>query len=341
MQVSINAFLRNPPISGRSHQQLYGEFLEMMEYADQNGVVRVSLAEHHFEDDGYLPSQFVMAGAIAARTTRIEIWFGIMVLPLHHPLSVAEDGAVLDCLSGGRFTLGVAGGYHHKEFDGFGVPRNERAARMDESLDIIRRCWEDEGPFDYDGRFWKLKGIKVRPRPVQQPRPKIMLGGNSEAAARRAARYADGFMPVGARWLTPYRDEMLKLGKDPGPELPRAPEPHPFHLHVARDPERAWDAIAPHALHEWNAYAKYNDDDPNMMFFTAPNADILKERGIYRVMTPEECAEFLLRQRQALGDYASLNLRPTMGGMPAELGQECLELVVNEVLPRVRDADVG
>ena len=85
MQVSINAFLRNPPISGRSHQQLYGEFLEMMEYADQNGVVRVSLAEHHFEDDGYLPSQFVMAGAIAARTTRIEIWFGIMVLPLHHP----------------------------------------------------------------------------------------------------------------------------------------------------------------------------------------------------------------------------------------------------------------
>ena len=139
----------------------------------------------------------------------------------------------------------------------------------------------------------------------------------------------------------PYRDEMVKLGKDPGPELPRAPEPHPFHLHVARDPERAWDAIAPHALHEWNAYAKYNDDDPNMMFFTAPNADILKERGIYRVMTPEECAEFLLRQQQALGDYASLNLRPTMGGMPAELGQECLELVVNEVLPRVRDADVG
>ena len=217
MQVSINAFLRNPPISGRSHAQLYGEFLEMMEYADQNGVVRVSLAEHHFEDDGYLPSQFVMAGAIAARTKHIEIWFGIMVLPLHHPLSVAEDGAVLDCLSGGRFTLGVAGGYHRKEFDGFGVPRNERAARMDESLDIIRRCWEDEGPFDYDGRFWKLKGIKVRPRPVQQPRPKIMLGGNSEAAARRAARYADGFMPVGAKWWAPYRDEMVKLGKDPGP----------------------------------------------------------------------------------------------------------------------------
>ena len=67
----------------------------------------------------------------------------------------------------------------------------------------------------------------------------------------------------------------------------------------------------------------------------------MKERGIYRVMTPEECAEFLLRQRQVLGDYASLNLRPTMGGMPAEFGQECLELVVNEVLPRVRDADVG
>ena len=126
MQVSINAFLRNPPISGRSHQQLYGEFLEMMEYADQNGIARVALAEHHFEDDGYLPSQFVMAGAIAARTKRMEIWFAIMVLPLHHPLSVAEDGAVLDCLSGGRFTLGVAGGYHHKEFDGFGVPRNER-----------------------------------------------------------------------------------------------------------------------------------------------------------------------------------------------------------------------
>ena len=341
MQIEISAFLRNPPISERSHQQLYGEFLEMLEYADQHGMNKVSLAEHHFEDDGYLPSQFVMAGAIAARTKQIQIWFGIMVLPLHHPLSVAEDGAVLDCISGGRFTLGVAGGYHRKEFDGFGIPRNERGARMDEALDIIRRCWDDEGPFDYDGRFWKLKGIKVRPRPVQKPRPKIMLGGNSEAAARRAARYADGFMPVGARWWPAYREEMTRLGKDPGPVAPQAPERPPFHLHVARDPERAWDAIAPHALHEWNAYAKYNDDDPNMTFFVAPSPDVLKERGIYKVMTPEECAEFLLRQRQVLGDRATLRLRPTMGGMPAELGRECLELVANEIMPRLKDAEAG
>ena len=338
MQIEINAFLRNPSFSGRSHQQLYGEFLEMMEYADQNGMTGVSLAEHHFEDDGYLPSQFVMAGAIAARTKKIQIRFGIMVLPLHHPVSVAEDGAVLDCLSEGRFTLGGAGGYHRKEFEGVGIPRNERGDRMDEALDIIRKCWEDEGPFDYEGQFWQLKGIKVRPRPVQEPRPKIILGGNSEAAARRAARYADGFMPVSGRWWDAYRQEMKRLDKDPGPAPIEPAEPHPFHLHVARDPERAWAVIAPHALHEWNAYAKYNDDDPNMMFFLAPNADILKDQGIYRVMTPEECTEFLLRQRQALGDHASLRLRPTMGGMPAELGQECLELVANEVMPRLRDA---
>ncbi|MBI2867676.1 MAG: LLM class flavin-dependent oxidoreductase, partial [Chloroflexi bacterium] len=114
--------LRNPPQWRQPFDRFYAQFLDQVAWLDAHGFDRVSLSEHHFVEDGYLPSPFTMAAAIAARTKRIRIHLSIVVLPLKHPVQVAEDAAVVDILSGGRLDLAVAGGYRNDEFEGYGIP---------------------------------------------------------------------------------------------------------------------------------------------------------------------------------------------------------------------------
>lgn len=131
---------RKPSFDERSYNHYYAEALEEVAEADRLGFDTVWMSEHHFSGDGFLPSPLVMAAAIAARTRRIRIGTSIMVLPLHHPLRVAEDAAVVDLISGGRLILGVAAGYTEAEFAGFGIDRKQRASRLEEGVDIIRQA---------------------------------------------------------------------------------------------------------------------------------------------------------------------------------------------------------
>ncbi len=106
------------------------------------GFTDVWLSEHHFVDDGYLPSPLVVAAAIAARTTSMGIGTNVLLLPMHHPLRVAEDAAVVDLVSGGRFTLGVGQGYVQHEFEALGFNRKNRPSLFEEGVEVVRRAWE-------------------------------------------------------------------------------------------------------------------------------------------------------------------------------------------------------
>lgn len=337
MQFNLRYDLRNPPQWRRPFDQYYAQFLDQVAWADQHGFTRLTLSEHHFVEDGYVPSLFVVASAIAARTKRMRIMLNLVLLPLKHPVQVAEDAALVDIISGGRLDLVLGAGYRRSEFEGYGIPRSERPSRMEEGIEIIRRCWEEE-VFSFEGRHWRLRNVRMTPKPVQKPRPKIIMGGNSAAAARRAARIADAFFPVHPRWMKDYRDERVRLGKDPGPEppplaadVPRAP----LFLHVSRDPEAAWPRIAPHALYEMNEYGRYAvADDPGIPYRPVADADTLRANGTYQVLTPEQTVALGKRVEQAMGPATGLTFHPLMGGMPYELGQECLDLVVREVMPR-------
>src|SRR6516225_8988280 len=120
---------RNPPNSGRSFTDLYRDCLEQVEIAESLGFDSIWLTEHHFTDDGYLPSMLPAAAAIAARTRRVTIGTFVLLAPFQHPLKLAEDAAVVDVISNGRLRLGLGQGYRQEEFDGFGVPRAERLGR--------------------------------------------------------------------------------------------------------------------------------------------------------------------------------------------------------------------
>ena len=336
MRFDLSFDLRNPPWSGKPFERFYADFLDLAAWADGQGFDRIGLSEHHFVEDGYLPSPFVAAGAVAARTKKMRISISLVLLPLKHPVQTAEDGALVDIISGGRLELMVGAGYRNEEYEGYGISIKTRPGRMEEGVEIIKKCWADE-TFGHEGRYWTLKNVNVMPKPVQKPRPPIIMGGASPASARRAARIADGYSPVSARLMEFYREELRAQGKDPGPIPPAdVPRPPRNFLHVAKDPEAAWKIVGPHAMHTANSYAEFAGSLRHGPFQAVENPDNLRGKGTDEVMTPEQVVELGKGMEAADPAGAVLSFRPLMGGMPVEEGRRCLELVVSEVMPHFR-----
>ena len=305
---------RNPAFAGVDLADRYRALLEMCEWADGRGAMFVGLSEHHGSDDDYLPSPLVMAAAIAARTTKVRIGINALIAPFYDPLRLAEDAAVVDRLSGGRLNLTLAGGYVKDEFEMFGVALSERPARVREAVATLKAAWTGE-PFEFRGRT-----VKVRPTPSQPGGPAIVLGGTSEAAARRAARIADGFIPSEPACWEFYRDECRKLGKpDPGPGMTG----HGDVVVLAEDPEAAWPELAPYFLHETNAYGAWQAAaNVEATYKAQQGIDELRAGGQYRILTPDAYKAEL----DAAGGLAFAALHPMVGGIPPELAWRHLRL---------------
>ncbi|MGH7800123.1 MAG: LLM class flavin-dependent oxidoreductase [Thermodesulfobacteriota bacterium] len=178
--------LQSPPHNPIPHKQLYAEMLEQVSLAEELGFDSAWLTEHHFIDDGYCTSLLITAPAIAARTRKILIGTGVLLLPLHNPIKLAEDAAVVDIISGGRLILGLGLGYRQEKFDGFGVSLKDRKGCMEEGIEILKKSWKGEA-FSFEGRHYEIKNLNVTPKPVQQPIP-IWIGAYQEPAIRRVAR---------------------------------------------------------------------------------------------------------------------------------------------------------
>ena len=140
---------------------------------------------------GGLPAALPVCAAAAAATHRLRIATGLLALPLHHPLRIAEDAATLDALSAGRFELGVGLGAEREAFDGFGLDQRERALRFEEALEVVRRGWAD-GPVRFRGRHFRCDEIEVYPKPLQTGGPPLWLGARGPDALERAAQLGCG-----------------------------------------------------------------------------------------------------------------------------------------------------
>ena len=321
MVMLMLAYDMRAPEFGAPAAELYAAALDQCEWADRLGFDQVSFMEHHGSPDGYLPSPIVMAAAAAGRTRRILIGIGVMLLPLYHPLRAAEDLAVLDLASGGRLRLTVGAGYRPTEFEQFGLEMKKRPSLMERGVETLKQAWTGE-PFEYEGRT-----VRIRPRPAQQPRPQINMGGSSPAAAQRAARIADGYRPVAPAMFEDYRQALAALDKP-------VPEPLPlrdyyFFLHVTEDPDRDWPKIAPHVLHENNSYASWLEGVPDPPYGHLDDADELRKSGAVRIVTPAQCVAMAKSE-------GFLAFKPIAGGLDPALSWESLNLFEREVLPRIR-----
>jgi alkanesulfonate monooxygenase SsuD/methylene tetrahydromethanopterin reductase-like flavin-dependent oxidoreductase (luciferase family) len=326
------------PAFGADISALYRACIEQCEAADGWGFERVFLAEHHGSEDRYCPSPVSVAAAVAARTSRLRLSPAAFIAPLHHPLRIAEELAVLDLLSDGRVDVILGAGYVEAEFAMFGADLTQRGAVMSEVIAVLKQAWTGE-PFEFRGQR-----VRVTPRPVQAPRPDIYLGGMSRPAALRAAREADGFWPINPKLTEIYLEERKRLGLPEGVAAPDGYAVDPFRsprfVLVSEDPERDWERILPHALHETNEYARMLTDAPGASQKNLPagftagalSAQDIRDGGTYMVVTPEECVEMYRPLAKASG---MITLHPLLAGLDPELSWSSLTLFAERVMPEL------
>ena len=185
--------IRIPLVVDPNAPDRYHQVHSLCELAEQAGFDFVSLTHHSFTEECETSAPFVFLAAIAARTKKIRLSTIVFVLPLHHPVAVAEQVAMLDRVSNGRAVMGVGIGYRDYEFKGFGVSPRDRGARADEALTAIRSAWRT-GTYGFEGKHFRIPELPVIPMPVQKPHPPIWVGGLSDPALRRAARLGDGWI---------------------------------------------------------------------------------------------------------------------------------------------------
>jgi alkanesulfonate monooxygenase SsuD/methylene tetrahydromethanopterin reductase-like flavin-dependent oxidoreductase (luciferase family) len=319
---------RRHPDSDVPMTDIYQQTIDQAVLADQLGFDHVWFTEHHFLPDGYLPSFQPMAGAIAARTERIRISTDIALLPLYHPVRLAEDLAVLDNISGGRMELGIGMGYVPSEFAAFGVPLKNRVSMTEEAIDILRLAWSDQ-PATYEGRRYRLDDVDVHPKPVQVGGPPLWIAAMSEAGAQRAARFGTNLLPQGKRSevLDPWREAVAANGNDPNNHrvgIIRS-------VYVTDDRERDWPTIRRAERYRMSIYTKFMAETPDDYGWGDP--DGIPQNVI--VGTPEECVAELSSFIDEFGitDIASSGLPP---GVDEDFASRNVERIATEVLPALR-----
>jgi alkanesulfonate monooxygenase SsuD/methylene tetrahydromethanopterin reductase-like flavin-dependent oxidoreductase (luciferase family) len=319
--------LRSPAGGGAERAALYRTALDQAAWCEEHDFDMLVLSEHHGVEDGYLPSPLVLASAMAARTSTIPLMVSALLVPLHDPVRLAEDIAVLDLISGGRAQYTAGLGYRREEYEQAGLDWSERGARMEHCLRTLFQAWTGE-PFEHEGRT-----VQVTPTPLSSPRPMMFYGGGSKAAARRAARFD---MPLFAQHGDPavpeaYQAERAALGLPPGLAL-APPQEGPGTIFVSVDPERTWDRIGSHLLYEATVYHSWQQGVTSAVHDSSSTVEEMRAAGVYAVMTPDECVDYADR----IGPFDPVTTHPLCGGIPPEVSWEHLELLGTQVIPRVK-----
>jgi alkanesulfonate monooxygenase SsuD/methylene tetrahydromethanopterin reductase-like flavin-dependent oxidoreductase (luciferase family) len=308
------------------------ELITQTELAKEAGFDLISIGEHHFtDDDQYLLNEAGLSH-IAQHVGDMRLLSSLILLPYHNPARIAELGATLDILSDGQFTMGVGLGYRQKEYDVFGVDREDAVGRFAEGVEIIERLWTEDS-VTYDGEHFQLDDVSIRPQPIQDPRPPIWAGASNESSVRRAARKTDAFLgahvpfDLAKRQIEDFRDERQKQGLDGG-EVGFIRE-----AYVAETTEEAEEIVREPLMGKYESYSNWGqdnviDDDD----FDSPWDKLKHER--FLVGTPAEILEDIERYKEAM-DLDYLVIRTQFPGSSPEDVHSSIELFGDEVIPHV------
>jgi alkanesulfonate monooxygenase SsuD/methylene tetrahydromethanopterin reductase-like flavin-dependent oxidoreductase (luciferase family) len=329
------------PHDDRTDADLYAEVLDLCVLAEELGFDAAWLSEHHFVDDGYMPSLLPVAAAIAARTTTLTVGTGILVAPLHDPIRLAEDAATVDLLSRGRLVLGIGAGYRDEEFAGLGRSKERLGAVLDHVIATLRDAWGD----GVARRSADAAPVRVTPKPYRPGGPDLWIGARTRAGIRRTARTAQGLLAArvspeefGAQIAT-FAEEVVAHG--------RGLDEVTVGVHcpvLAWEDGPAWDVLEPYVHYsEWkykDMARSYGSGEPGPGI---PGELREETRASLRtgalVGTPDEVADGVVAyQKAARAAGLRLHFIPRLywPGMPSAVQREALEIFARRVIPAVR-----
>jgi len=327
--ITMRHDFRTPMDGSSSQAEIYDAAMAQFRWADQHGFDFAVVSEHHGFGDGWIPAPITAAAAIAGATERIKILISALLVPLHDPIRLAEQLAVLDHLSGGRVWTVAGAGYRAEEFAMADVPMTRRGATLESHLEVMLQAWTGE-PFEYKGRE-----VVVTPRPRTGRHPNVLVGGGVEVAARRAARLRLPMMPMHGdpKLVEYYEDEAEKVGFEDGFVLRPS---GPTFVHVTYDVDQTWSEIGRYVFEEAQTYERMQTpgQHSNAVIHADTIAD-LKHADNVLVGPPEE----IIEAARALAPGGALTFNPLAGGLPPKLAWESLELFAAEVLPALQPSD--
>lgn len=240
-----------------SQEQAFADFFEEVALAEEIGFDTIWLAEHHFSIYGMLGDTLTLAAAVAQRTSKINIGTSVVLLPLQHPVRVAEQAALVDVLSGGRLKLGLGRGYQPLEFGGFGVNPSETRDRFNEALDMLIKIFTEEH-YSHQGQFWSCEDVTLFPKSVQQPHPRLYMAAVTPPSFKIAADYGLPILRaprftrmdlVEEQWLV-YRRIMEESGHKPL----EMEQPMLMQTYVDKTPGQAIKDMEEHAMWYHNLF---------------------------------------------------------------------------------------
>ncbi len=317
------------PIEGGHY---YTEALEEVTKAEELGFDSVWMEEHHSVTNHYWPSPLVVLAGFATRTSRLTLGTDILVAAFHNPVRLAEDAAVLDVMSSGRFTLGIAIGYKPDEFSLYGVELEKRGARFEEQLAIIKGLWTQER-ISFKGAYYTVDG-RLEPKPVTKPHPPMWIGGWGDITLRRAATLADNWIPgptADLKRLLAGKKRFLDNRRAAGRSQPITEWPLTRDLIIADTDRKARELAEAHIMIAYRREYAGGWRHPFIDASIATDLDRLMEDR-FIIGGPDQCVRKIRRFVEEYG-MTHLICRIFFPGMPHEHIMRELELIARAVAP--------
>ena len=347
MTLKMGIYLNSQHPEDEDAGQHLRAIVEQVKSAERLGFDSIWAGEHHLTDGFHFFSQLALLSHLAAYSGDMDLGTNLVLLPLHPPVDIAEQVALIDQLCGGRFILTLGQGYRQEEFDAFGVKMEDRLARFVDGVEVIRRLWT-ERDVTHETEWYSLSGATVRPAPAQVGGVPIWIGASADRAIKRAGRLGDAFMampnattPEVRRQFDMFDTARAEAGLPPATEAGRLIEVFCHH-----DSAEAHRRVAPHLLTKYAAYASWGlqdnglDDNGLDDADAGPSASVEQQfaelaEDRFVVGNPDEVVAGLVAQHRVVG-LTHLTMRVTWPGSNVDHAMECIELLGTEVLPRVR-----
>ena len=314
----------------------FQEHLEQVRLASAVGFDSVWASQHYLSAPFSYFQPIPVLARVAAEAGTMSLGTGVLLLPLHHPVEIAEQIATLDVISGGRFIFGVGLGYRDVENHAMGQDPRERVGRLVEGLEVIERLWTGE-PVSYAGRHFTLNNIRISMPPLQRPRPPIWMAANADGGVKRAARLGDAWLmnphatlETLERQQDLFRKTRKALGKPPTAEIPLIKE-----CYLAPDHAAAVAEARPFLGPKYEAYRQWEQDKalPAGESFASDFEALARDR--FLLGDPARVREEIARYRERLG-VTTMIVRVQWPGMEQAKVLRSIRLLGEHVFPHLR-----